>query len=102
VGAHLTLAQAMNATRYLSSAILLVVGAISLLWGVSELYCALSVDELERIGLENAHGDGNGPELFALRFVGTGLLALIVGWFDWRWANKKRTASLGSVPAERQ
>ncbi len=78
----------MKATRYAHSAILLTVGAIALIWGGRELYCALTADKLERIALENALGDGNGPELFALRFIGIGLLALTVGWFDWRWTTK--------------
>lgn len=67
---------------------MLAVGTIALIWGGCELYRALTADELERIVLENALGVGNGPELFALRFVGIGLLALIVGWFDWRWTTK--------------
>jgi len=79
----------MKAARYAHSALLLAVGAIALIWGGRELYRALTADELARIVLENALGDGNGPELFALRFVGIGLLALIVGWFDWRWTTEK-------------
>jgi hypothetical protein len=79
---------------------LLVVGAITLIWGVRELYRALTADELKRIVLENSLGDGNGPELFALRFVGIGLLALIVGWFDFRWTSrkKKRDAAAQLLP----
>jgi hypothetical protein len=79
----------MKATRYAQSAILLVLGAIALIVGSCELYRALTADEFRRIALENALGEGNGPEIFGLRFVGIGLLALIVGWFDWRWTTKR-------------
>lgn len=74
----------MKVFRYAPSAILLAFGASALICGGCELYLALKVDELQRIGLENALGEGNGPELFALRFIGIGLLAIILGWFDFR------------------
>jgi hypothetical protein len=79
----------MKIFRYTHSAILLATGAIALIFGGSELYQALTADELQRIGLENALGEGNGPELFALRFIGIGLLAIIFGWFDFRWTRLK-------------
>ena len=79
----------MKATRYAPSAMLFAVGAIALIWGGLELYRTLTANRLERIVLENALGEGYGPEIFALRFVGIGLLALIAGWFDWRCKTHK-------------
>lgn len=79
----------MKAIRYAHSAILLLFGAIALIFGSFELYRALSADEFRRIALENALGGGNGPEIFGLKFVGIGLLALVFGWFDWHWTTKR-------------
>jgi hypothetical protein len=79
----------MKRARYAHAVILLTVGAVALIWGGHMLLRALTADDIERIVLENSLGDGNGPELFALRFVGIGLLALIVGWFDWLWTTKR-------------
>ncbi len=79
----------MKTWRYALASILLAFGAIALIWGGKELYRALTADEVERIALENALGDGTAPELFALRFVGVGLVSLIVGWFDWRCTARK-------------
>ena len=78
----------MKFTRYLPSTVLLVLGGAAQIFGGYQLYLASTADGFERIALENALGAGDGPEVFGLRFIGLGLLALIVGWLDWRWTTK--------------